>query len=70
MKLVCYTVIPRARLHAKITTSKNKNIRTKGYDLAVLLSHPDAIPFTLQFITDTGRFPRHVANPTHVYPED
>jgi len=46
------------------------SIRDRGFDSATLLSHPDVIPLTLKFVTETGRFPRHTVNPTQVFHED
>ena len=47
----------RARLLNSIRSLKDASLRNRGFDSAILLSHPDIIPLTLKFVTETGRFP-------------
>ena len=49
----------RTRLLNSIRSLKDASLRNRGFDPATLLSHPDVIPLTLKFVTETGRFPRH-----------
>lgn len=44
---------------ALIRNHENTEIRNKSKDVATLVSHPDAIPITLRYIADTGRFLLH-----------
>ena len=60
----------RTRLLNSIRLLKDASLRDRGFDSAILLSHPDVIPLTLKFVTETGRFPRHTVNPTQVFHED
>jgi ribonuclease HI len=60
----------RTRLHNSIRSLKDVTLRNRGFDLATLLSHPDVIPLTLIFVTETGRFPRHTDNPALASPKN
>ena len=60
----------RTRLLNSIRSLKDATLRNRGFDLATLLSHPDVIPLTLIFVTETGRFPRHTDNPALTFPEN
>ena len=58
------------RLLNNIRMLKDASLRNHGFDPATLLSHPDIIPLTLKFVTETGRFPQHTANLAHAPPVD
>jgi ribonuclease HI len=49
----------RSRLTRAILDLPDRALHRRTRDLTTLLSHPDVIPLTLQFISDTGRFPLH-----------
>ena len=49
---------------------KDASLHNHGFDPTTLLSHPDVIPLTLEFVTETGHFPQHTANLAHAPPID
>jgi ribonuclease HI len=57
----CHTLV-QSELICSIMCHTNNEIKDKSKDVAMLLSHPDAIPITLQYIAATGRFPLHAPN--------